>query len=108
VGAAVERRARWFYRLRGYRILDANASAGGNELDIVLRRGRRLVFCEVKMKADGRFGDPLEMVGHTKRGRIRHAAEAWLGHHAELRELEIEFEVLAERAGRLERLRAAF
>ena len=46
-GAAAERRVRRHYRLRGYRVLAANARAGGNELDIVLRRGNRLLFCEV-------------------------------------------------------------
>ena len=46
-GAKAERRVRLHYRLRGYRVLAANVRAGGNELDVVLRRGRRLVFCEV-------------------------------------------------------------
>jgi hypothetical protein len=48
LGPRAERRVRLYYRLRGYRVLAANARAGRNELDIVLRRGRRLVFCEVK------------------------------------------------------------
>ena len=47
---AGERRAALHYRLRGYRILARNARAGGNELDLVARRGRTLVFCEVKEK----------------------------------------------------------
>src|SRR5262249_42346092 len=62
-GRAAERRARWHYRLRGYRILAVNARAGGNEIDVVARRGGRLVFCEVKAKGGEGFGDPLEMVG---------------------------------------------
>ena len=89
-------------------MLDANARAGGNELDLVLRRGRRLVFCEVKAKAGGRFGDPFEMVGPEKQRRLRRAAEAWLAAHPEALELEISFEVAALRGGRLERLRDAF
>ena len=43
-------RAGW-YRLRGWRILGANVWAGGNELDLIVRRGRRLVFVEVKEKS---------------------------------------------------------
>ena len=39
------RAARW-YRLRAYRILDTNCWAGGYELDLVVRRGRSLVFVE--------------------------------------------------------------
>ena len=69
-GREAERRARLHYRLRAYRVLDANVWAGGYELDLVLRRGRRLVFCEVKAKGGGRYGEPLEMVGPEKRRRL--------------------------------------
>jgi putative endonuclease len=107
VGRAAERRARQHYRLRGYRILDVNAWAGGNELDIVLRRGRRLVFCEVKAKGTDRFGDPIEMVGAEKQRRLRRAAEAWLAEHPDEADLEVTFELIAIRDGRLERVRDA-
>ena len=107
-GRAAERRARFHYLLRGYRVLAANARAGGNELDIVLRRGDRLVFCEVKAKSSDRYGDPLEMVGPEKRRRLRRAAEAWLAERPELAALSVSFEVAALRGRRLERLRNAF
>ena len=73
-----ERRAARHYRLRGYRILGANVWAGGYELDLIVRRGRRLVFCEVKGKTGAGFGDPLEMVDEEKLRRLHRAAEAWL------------------------------
>ena len=107
-GAAVERRARWHYLVRGYRVLAANAWAGGYELDLVARRGRRLVFVEVKAKTDPTFVDPVEVVGPEKQRRLRRAAESWLAAHPELDGLEITFDVVAERAGRLERLTNAF
>jgi putative endonuclease len=108
VGARVEWRARLHYLLRGYRVLATNAWAGGNELDLVVRRGRRLVFCEVKAKAGDRYGDPLEMVDEEKQRRLRRAAAAWLAAHPELAELTMSFEVVAVRAGKLRRVRAAF
>ena len=104
VGRAAERRARLYYRLRGYRILAANARAGGNELDVVLRRGERLVFCEVKAKSGDRYGDPFEMVTAEKQRRLRRAAESWLGAHPELSDLDIGFELVAFRGRKLERL----
>jgi putative endonuclease len=103
-GRAAERRALWYYRLRGYRILDTNAWSGGNELDIVVRRGRRLAFVEVKAKGGGRLGDPLEMVTAEKQRRLRRAAEAWLAAHPEAAALEARFDVVAFRERRLERL----
>jgi putative endonuclease len=108
LGAEAERRARRFYRLRGYRVLGANVWAGGHEIDLILRRGGRLVFCEVKEKSWDGFGDPAEMVGPEKQRRLRRAAEAWLAERPQLEELEVAFEVVAERGGRLERIAHAF
>jgi putative endonuclease len=105
---AAERRAAWFYRLRGYRVLATNVWAAGNEVDLIVRRGRRLVFCEVKSKTGERFGDPLEMITEEKQRRIRRAADAWLAARPELDELEVSFEVVADRDGRLERVLEAF
>ena len=64
-----ERRALLHYRLRGYRLLEANARVGGYELDLVLRRGRRLLVVEVKEKGGTGFGHPLEMIGPEKKDR---------------------------------------
>jgi putative endonuclease len=94
---------RRFYRLRGYRILAVNVRAGGNELDIVLRRGRRLVVCEVKARSGPGYGDPWEAVGPEKERRLRRATEGWLARNPELRELEVAYEVVAVRGRRLER-----
>jgi putative endonuclease len=103
-----ERRAARWYRLRGYRILDTNAWLAGAEVDVVARRGGTLVFCEVKSKSAAGFGDPLEMVTPEKARRIRRVAEAWIGAHPELAALSVRFDVIVERRGRLECVRAAF
>jgi putative endonuclease len=107
-GRAAERRAWWYYRLRGYRILETNVWAGGYELDLVVRRGRQLAFVEVKAKSDPRFGDPLEMVTVEKQRRLQQAAEAWLALHPDVAGLDLTFEVIAFRSGRLERVKQAF
>lgn len=103
-GALIERRAARHYRLRGYRILGQNVWSGGYELDLIARRGRRVVFCEVKGKSGKGFGDPLEMVTEEKLRRLHRAAESWLAQRPALRELEFRFEVVAVRAGALERI----
>jgi putative endonuclease len=94
-GARAERRARLHYLLRGYRLLGANVRPGGVEVDLVLRRGRTVVFCEVKAKLGARYGDPAEMVGAAKQDRLRRAAEAWLAEHPEAREWEVRFDVVS-------------
>lgn len=98
-----ERAAARHYRLRGYRILGANVHAGGHELDLVVRRGRRLVFVEVKERARDTFGGAVGAVDREKRRRVRRAAASWLQAHPESTELEVAFEVAAITDGRLER-----
>ena len=107
-GKRAEQRAAWWYRLRGYRVLGANEWVAGYELDLVVRRGRRLIFCEVKEKAGERFGDPAEMVDAEKQRRLRRAAEAWLAAHPEAAGLVVSFDVIAVQDGRLRRLAEAF
>jgi putative endonuclease len=102
-GQPAERRAALHFRLRGYRILAANVWSAGYELDLIVRRGRRLVFCEVKSKGGDGFGAPEEMIDREKQRRLYRAAEAWLAAHPETAPLEVEFEVVADDGGRLRR-----
>jgi putative endonuclease len=85
-------------------VVAANARAGGNELDLVLRRGRRLVFCEVKMRRGADFGDPWEAVDAEKARRLERAALGWLAARPELGHLDVRFEVAAVRGRRIERV----
>jgi putative endonuclease len=104
LGRSAERRVRLHFRLRGYRILAANAWAGGNELDLVVRRGNRVHICEVKAKSGDGYGDPSEMVTEEKARRVRRAAEAWLAAHPELAACEVALEAVAVRGRRIERV----
>jgi putative endonuclease len=99
-----ERRALRHYRLRGYRLLEANARAGGYELDLVLRRGRRLLVVEVKEKGGARFGHPLEMIDEEKVVRVHAGAAAWRARHPELGGLELVVEAAGVRGRRVERV----
>jgi putative endonuclease len=103
-GARAEGRVRLHYRLRGYRVLAANVRAGGNELDVVVRRGNRVVFCEVKMRAGPGYGDPLEAVGPEKERRIRRAAESFLARNPDLAGLDVSLEAAAVRGRGIERV----
>jgi putative endonuclease len=100
-----ERRALLHYRLRGYKLLEANARVGRYELDLVLRRGRRLLIVEVKEKGGPGFGHPLEMIDAEKFRRVTTAAGAWLAAHPEASDLELSFEAAAIQGGRVERVR---
>src|SRR6478672_11451324 len=83
-----ERRAAWWYRLRGWRVLGANVRAGGNELDLIVRRGSALRFVEVKQRTRSGFGGASGAVGAEKQRRVRRAAAAYLAAHPELARLD--------------------
>ena len=99
-----ERIAARHYRLRGYRLLGANVRSGGNELDLIVRRGSRLVFVAVKERARDGFGGPIAAVDQEKRRRVRRAAAAWLHANPQPAGLDVAFEVVAITGHRLERL----
>jgi putative endonuclease len=88
--------------------LGSNVWVAGNELDLIVRRGRVLRFVEVKEKLGDGFGDPLEMVTPEKQRRVRRAAEAWLAARPELTALDLGFDAVAVRGGRVERVGDAF
>ena len=89
IGAAGEAAAASWYRAAGYEILDLNWRVREGELDLVVRRGATIVFCEVKTRSSNRFGAPVEAVTLSKQRRLRTLAMRWLashpGTHGELR-----------------------
>jgi putative endonuclease len=99
-----ERRALRHYRLRGYRLLAANARVGRYELDLVLRRGRRILVVEVKEKSGVAFGHPLEMIDEEKVRHVHAAAAGWLTSHPELDGMDVQIEAAAVTGGRVERV----
>jgi Holliday junction resolvase-like predicted endonuclease len=62
----------------------------------------------VKSKSGITFGDPLAMVDDVKADRVRRTAEAWLARHPESRGLEVRFDVIAERSGRIQHVPNSF
>jgi putative endonuclease len=102
-----ERRALWHYRLRGYRILGTNVTAGRNELDLIVRRGRDLTFVEVKQRRTAGFGGAAAAVDREKRRRLRRAARVWLSRNPQPRHVRVGFEVVAIDRGRLTRIPTA-
>ena len=66
---------------QGMVVLDRNWRCAIGELDLVLRDGSVLVFCEVKTRATAAFGAPLEAVSATKVARLRRLAARWMTEH---------------------------
>lgn len=65
------------YRERGYRLLARNWRCSLGELDLVLARGREVVFCEVKARRPSVLGSGYEAVTATKQRKLRALAQAF-------------------------------
>ncbi len=78
LGHEGEDRAATHLEERGYRILERNVRAGGVEIDLVVRRGRLVVFVEVKARRGHAFGGALGAVDQRKQARLVAGAHAWL------------------------------
>jgi putative endonuclease len=98
--------ASW-YLAQGYTILDRNWRCRDGELDLVVVRGRELVFVEVKARRTDRFGVPAEAVTPMKQRRLRRLAVRYL-RETEARAARLRFDVVSILDGRLEVIEAAF
>ena len=78
LGAAGERLAADYLAARGYEILDRNVREGHAEVDLVARAGRTVAFVEVKTRAGGEYGHPLEAITRAKRREVERVAAAWV------------------------------
>jgi len=81
LGRRGERRAAWFYRLRGYSIVARNARLRGGEIDLIVRRGRILAFVEVKTRRSLAAGEGYESVDRAKQLQMVRLADEYLARH---------------------------
>ena len=107
-------RGRWgeqlaaaWYRGHGYEVVACNWRCPLGELDLIVRRGRLLVVCEVKARRTDAFGPAAAAVGPAKQQRIRRLAAVWLATSRQ-RWAEVRFDVVAITGERLEVVERAF
>ena len=71
-GRRAERRAAWWLRLHGWRIVGERLRVSAGEVDLVARRGRTLAFIEVKWRE--RAGDLDLAIDEWRLRRVAAAA----------------------------------
>jgi putative endonuclease len=107
LGVSAEARAALLLAAKGYRELARRWKSPVGEVDLVVRRGRTLVFVEVKARP--RIDDAAWSVLTRQKRRIVAAAEAWLAAHPEHAGYDIRFDAVLVAPGRLpQHLVAAF
>lgn len=80
-GKEGEKAALKFLKKRGYRIIEKNYRNKSGEIDIIAEQDHMLVFVEVKSRADGEYGEPLEAVTPYKQRNIGQVARGFLAQH---------------------------
>jgi putative endonuclease len=75
-GRRAERLAAWWLRLKGWHVLAIRARTPVGEIDLIARRGRTLVFVEVKARASR--GATAIALDEYRLRRVVRAAEALL------------------------------
>ncbi|PKU23477.1 YraN family protein [Telmatospirillum siberiense] len=95
-GHWAERLCLWFLRLKGYSIVAhghvTGRGTGAGEIDIVARRGRLLIFVEVKIRRQR--SQAFGAISLNQRQRLSRAAAAFLGRHPEFSEHAVRFDAI--------------
>lgn len=76
LGLSAETWAAWWLRLKGFRILERRYRTPVGEIDLIARRGRLIIFVEVKARAS--HEKALESITARQRARIESAASIYL------------------------------
>lgn len=106
-GVSAEGRASLYLAAKGYRTLAKRWKSPAGEIDLVVKRGKLIVFVEVK--ARGNLDAAAESVLPRQRKRITAAAEAWLATHPEHMNHDLRFDAVLIAPKRLPRhIEAAF
>lgn len=91
-GQRAEMLAAIYLQLKGYRILERQFRSKAGEIDLIIRRGRRIAFVEVKARATQ--DQAAWAVTPRQQARIARAAEHWLAIKGETGDLDMCFDVV--------------
>ncbi len=98
-GLNAEWAALWFLRSKMYRLCAQRFKTKFGEIDLVMRRGRTLVFVEVKHRSGIEGG--LYAITPQAQQRIAQAAEIFLQRHPVFHDYDMRFDAVVVRTGGL-------
>lgn len=92
-GKQGEAEAARFMQDKGYEIMARNFRYHHAEIDLVARKGKLLVFAEVKTRTNLSFGNPEEFVSYAKARLVMKAAEHYIFTHDW--QFDVRFDIIA-------------
>jgi putative endonuclease len=94
VGKIGEALAMEHFKAQGYEIRAQNYRTRSGEIDLIVQRGKRVVFVEVKTRRSSKFGAPQAAVTPAKQRQISKIALNYLQTH-NLLDVPCQFDVVA-------------
>ncbi len=92
VGVWAERFAAFYLFCKGYRVLERRYKSPVGEIDLIVRRGRRVAFVEVKFRQ--RLEEAAFSLTSYQQRRIVQAAKFWLAQNADALYEELSFDAV--------------
>ncbi len=80
-GALAEKLAADFLQRNGLRLIESNFRCRMGEIDLILQDGGTLVFAEVRLRSNMRFGGAAASITAAKQAKISCAARIYLQQH---------------------------
>ena len=91
-GLAAETLAKNYMRLRGYRCLHERYKTKHGEIDLILEKGDRVVFCEVKARKT--YDEGAHAITPQSQKRITKAANFYLSENPDKADCAMSFDAL--------------
>ena len=92
-GKQGEAEAARYLRKNGYEIVEQNYRYQHAEIDIIAKKGKLLIFAEVKTRTNLSYGNPEEFVSFTKAKLVMKAAEHYIFSHGWMH--DVRFDIVA-------------
>lgn len=70
-----------YLRKKKYKIIAVNYRSRYGEIDLIAETKTHIVFCEVKLRKNDRYGKAYEYVTASKQKKIKMTAQMWLSRH---------------------------
>lgn len=106
-GDSGEKSAAQYLEKQGHTIIAKNYCVRGGEVDIIYLDGCTLVFCEVKLRTQNKFGSGAEAVGLKKQRCICRAALDYAYKNGYM-ENEMRFDIIEIQNGHITHIKNAF
>lgn len=80
-GREGEARAADYLRKKKYEVIGSNYRCRFGELDLIAKKRELVIFVEVKLRKNDRFGAAADAVTASKQDKLRKTAASWLASH---------------------------